>query len=366
MTAQSAENIPISDNIRAVWHSGLYRKREVAAGIYWLDDETILVSANNGPKPSTREALREAVDWLYVWRIGDKPWPYGSDPQLAARSYCGARGEVRYQWEAKDPTTGSTSRMGRQGPIGKEREVPFRDALSLGRTENPLSIEKIDCEVYADPAMAGRHYVTDPEHRFYLDFGKDPTLAAVHAASEEPLVLINSNGSDRTELPISNASVRAASVYYRQFESVFYVFNGILTVSPINRLEQWRGSNCWPIWRIDPQAAKTEKLCIPFGPWAGVAHGGQATAIELAPTMAGLFFSSNHIKASEEHGFYLLRDGRVTRVLSGAVWSPITSPNGCRVAFVHIPNDEAERPLSSDIVVIDVCSADSKVPSFSK
>jgi hypothetical protein len=88
-------------------------------------------------------------------------------------------------------------------------------------------------------------------------------------------------------------------------------------------------------------------------------HGGGSTSIELAPTKAGLFFGTHPIKAAEEHGFYRLDNGVVSRILPGYVLSPSISPNGCRVAFIHIPNDDAFRPsspVSSSIVAIDLCS----------
>jgi hypothetical protein len=47
LTAESAIDIPVSETIRAVWKSGLYARDSIGR-IYWLDDDTILVSANNG------------------------------------------------------------------------------------------------------------------------------------------------------------------------------------------------------------------------------------------------------------------------------------------------------------------------------
>lgn len=102
----AVNNISVNETIRAVWDSALYRERVVGPGIYWLDNDTILVSANKGPKPRTSEERRAEEDWLYLWRLGEAPKPYGADPRTAARGYhCAARGEVTYHQEIIDPKT---------------------------------------------------------------------------------------------------------------------------------------------------------------------------------------------------------------------------------------------------------------------
>jgi hypothetical protein len=363
MNPQTVAKIPVNETIRAVWDSGLYRERVVGAGIYWLDNDTILVSANKGPKPQTSEEMRDAEDWLYLWRLGEKPRPYGADPRAAARSYCAARGEVAYYQEIVDAKTGATSRTRWVGPPGQERQVPplapTLDWKAAGLAVNPLSVERINCEVFADPAMGGTFYVTDSERSFYLDFGNDPIMAAIKAKPEQPITLMRADGSGRVELPVSNALAAPGETHFHTFDEVFYLWNGNLGVSPINHFATWRDTNCWPIWRVDPRTAKTERFCIPFGPWSGAMHGGGSTSMELAPTKAGLFFATHPIKLQEEHGFYRLDNGAVSRILPGYVWSPSISPNGCRVAFIHIPNADAYRrysPVSSSIVAIDLCS----------
>jgi hypothetical protein len=351
--------IPVNETVRAVWDSGLYRAEVVRAGLFWLDNDTIVVSANKGPKPLTPEELRTQEDWLYLWRLGEKPQPYGADPHAMARTYCAARGKISYHLDIISPITGATSRTRRLGPPGQEREAAPWIGISAGKANNPPSIERTDCELFFDPAMVGKNYVTDSEHRFYLDFGKDQDMAAVHAGPEEPIVLMHADGSGRIALPISNALVGSGSAHFHTFDGIFYLMNGVLGVSPINHFAIWRETNCWPIWRVDPQTAKTERLCIPFGPWSGAMRGGSATSLQLAATRAGLFFGANPVSAAEEHGFYRLNVGTVSRILPGYVWSPTVSPNGCRVAFAYVPGDDAYRPyspVSSSIVAIDLCS----------
>jgi hypothetical protein len=353
--------IPVNETIRAVWDSGLSTEHP-SSPIYWLDDDTVVVSANSGGRKSqTPEELRTREIWIYLWRLGEKPRRY---PNVVTKGpYCAARGEISYHLDIVDPKTGAPSHTRWLGPPGQEREVAPWNQVPMGGARNPLgwarnsfSIERIDCEIYADPAMAGKFYVTDSDHRFYLDFGSDdPAMVAVHAKPEQPIALLRSDGSGRVPLPISNALANPSSTYFHKLDGQFYLFNRTLTASPINNLEFWRESNCWPIWRVDPQTAKTERLCIPFGPWSG-AHGG-ATTLFLAPTRAGLFFSANSINPEDESGFYRLENGAVFRIFPGDMWYPTLSPNGCRVAFTKTDKDRSQFGVFwNSIIAIDLCS----------
>jgi hypothetical protein len=364
MNKQPVTEIPVNETIRAVWDSGLSTESALSA-IYWLDNNTLIFSANDGSKPRTPGQIRTRETWLYLWRLGEKPQPYGTDPHGAARSYhCAARGEVTFHQDIVDPKTGAVSRTRWVGPPGRERGTAPVKGLPVGRANNPLTIERTDCEIYSDPAMPGKDYVTDSEHRFYIDFGLHQDLAAVHAKPDAPIVLMRADQSGRVELPISNALAGSGAVHFHTFDDVFYLWNGNLQASPINHFAIWRETNCWPIWRIDPQTANTERFCIPFGPWSGI-HGG-ATALELAPTRAGLFFSANSINAKDESGFYRLDNGVVSRIFPGDVWSLIVSPNGCRIAFTRPDNDQSiPGAFWSSVIVMEVCSprTDAQSPS---
>jgi hypothetical protein len=195
--------------------------------------------------------------------------------------------------------------------------------------------------------MAGKVYVTDSEHAFYIDFGSDPTMAEIHAKPEEPIVLMHADGSGRVELPVSNSLAIPRSTHFHTFDGSFYLLKD-------NRLASvWREDNCWPIWRVATRTAKTERLCIPFGPWSGIRGGG--TGLQLVPTKAGLFFFANSPK--DESGFYRLENGTVSRIFPGAVWSSVISPSGCRIAFTR-PDSDRSIPgvFWSSFIVIDVCS----------
>jgi len=354
---QPVAEIPLNQTIRAVWNSGLYKDVTAAGGIYWLDNDTIVVSANSGSKPVTSEQRHVATTSLYLWRLDEKPLPYGADPRAAAVSYCAAHGEISYQVDTLDPQTGASIRTRWLGPPGREREVARRKVHSEGQARIFPSIEPIDCETYSDPAMVGKFYTADSERRFYLDFGDDPLLAAVNVKPAQPIVLMRADGSERIPLPISNALIDPGSTHFHTFDKTFYLWNGSLVASPINHFAIWRDTKCWPIWRVDPRSAKVDHVCIPFGPWSGI---NGAASLALAPTKEGLFFSSRSINAKDESGFYRIDNGTASRILPSHALNPVVSPNGCRIAFNHIPSIDAYSaysPISSSIVAIDVCSS---------
>lgn len=344
--------IRTGDVVRAVWDSGLYRENESGTSIYWLDDDTILVSANRGPKPLTPEAMRAREDWLYLWRLGDKPKPYSADPHTAAQSYCAARGEISYLANKINPRTNLSSQVRLLGPPGQEHDAQRWNPLLPGAAEVRFEIERTDCELYVDPAMAGKRYITDSDHRFYIE--------GLH--TKEP-ALMHADGSNRISLPITE-NVGPLSVLYRNFEKKFYLWNNFPSGSPINQFEVWRETNCWPFWRVDPQTALTERFCIPFGPWPSAAEGGHVAEIELVSTKAGLFFAVIPPGDKDERirrigGFYRLGDGAISRLFGGDVLRAAVSPNGCRIAFLHVPSLEAygpDSPIPSTIKAIDVCS----------
>jgi hypothetical protein len=334
--------IPVNKTIRAVWNSGLSTESPLTR-ISWLDNDTITFSANNGPKPRTPEEIHTRETWLYLWRLGNKPRPFGADAHTAAFG-CAARGEVTYYQKTIDPKTGGVSRTRWVEVPGQEsRPAPLTDVMDrkvTGIAANPVSIEPTDCGFYIDPAMAGKVYVTDTEHAFYIDFGNDPIMTEIHDKPAEPLVLMRADGSGRVELPISNSMVALRSVHFHTFDGYFYLLNSNVPPSI------WRETNCWPIWRIEPPTAKTERLCIPFGPWL---------PLELIPTKAGLFFSANSPK--DESGFYRLDNGVASRIFAGDLWGSIISPDGCRVAFTRPDSDRSIPGVSwSSIIVVDVCS----------
>jgi hypothetical protein len=132
INTQATVEIPVNETIRAVWDSGLSTEGGLSS-IYWLDNDTIIFGANNGPKPRTPEEIHARETWLYLWRLGDKPRPYGADPHTLAGG-CAARGEVTYYEKTIDPQTGAVSRTRWvEVPGGERRTTNATSGLEQGR-----------------------------------------------------------------------------------------------------------------------------------------------------------------------------------------------------------------------------------------
>jgi hypothetical protein len=359
MTSQS-DRIATSDALHQVWNSNLFADAsESARPIFWVDDSTLLFAANKDAKPRTDEDARARTHWLYLWRLGEAPHSVGTDPQFAANNgYCAAQGMIMYYQSAIDPATNKSGMIRWIGAPGQEKEAgPRRYISQQGAAGNLFpNIEPADCEGFADPSMHGRQYVTDSKRRFYLDFGTDPGRAAIGAKPGEPIILMRANRADPVELPVSNAQAARGATAYRIFDGAFFVFQSQISDSPLPpspfTFRQWREAGCWPIWRVEPESRKTEKLCIPYGFWAG---DGSAGSIDILPTRDGLFFT--YFQFAGPTGIYKLEGQSVRRIVRGGIGSAVVSPDGHRIAFRYVPNDDAYRmgsPVNPTIAVIEI------------
>ena len=338
------------------WNSQLY-PYEVINLLAWVDDDTLLVKANSGPKPKTMDEARARREVLYLWKLGEKPKLYGEDPETAAQGFCTGGGIVQYGQKKRDPESGQSTWFLLKGPLGQEKAAPEPVDYTIGSiarrepANKPEYIPRTDCDSLDDPAMKGRIWVTDPNKRYYLDFGDRPFPKIV-----QPVVFMKADGTNRVELPISNIDVSPACTQFHQFDGAFLVWNCIFGTSPVtgDTFAKWRQTNCHPAWRIKPPDGATEKICLPYGEWAGFS--------DLVPTKAGSFllrsvYDRNAsarprrvrlVPAAGRHGETHLR-----RLYS----CPVVSPNGCRVVFRYGPSvtDLIGSPYAPTIMAIDLC-----------
>jgi hypothetical protein len=369
---QTTARLQPNEIIHQIWDSGLFPHGEASTTtIYWLDESTLLFVADKDPKPAKPLGNPPRTPWLYLWRLGEKPQPYGADPEEASKFYRAARGSVCFQQKKIDPVTGKTSEVLMVGLPGQEHEAPLWDINRKGQPSNGNNIEPGDCEQFADPAMAGRLFMTDSYRHYYLDRGAYPSGFPL-AAGDNP-VLMKSDGSFRKILPIPPEEF--AYVYFRTFENVFWIMaepagSTALRGGPlVSGFAQWKTTDCLAIWRVDPEFRSADRRCIPFGPWSG--REGTPAMISLVPTARGLFFTStNYVYGPPDQagpsGLYKLENGAPQLVLSGYVQRAASSPSGCRVAFIYGPNwltHEFGTPGSWTIAVIDLCASGPQQPA---
>jgi hypothetical protein len=356
----ASSTIATNDVIRRVWDTNLF----LALGktIYWIDDSTLLVAGTK--EPPAMEVKKGDAPTLYVWRLGEPPRPHSAQPVAAAFAYCGARGQAAF---LQGGTGDGKSEDGKfiqgvwwAGPLGQEKEI---GKVNIYPTAPPLitrlrgllvRIEPIDCEYHPDPSMEGLSYVADSERRYYLVFGKSGSPTG--ASNSDQLVLMRSDKSAQTVLPIKRSEVSQAS--YRAFDGTFLLFRTVLSAADKkynhteNYFQTWQDTNCRPVWRVDPKSAKTDRLCIPYGPWVGDKEVPRPTQgyFEAFATKAGHYFTFQRVLGPD--GLYRFDDGTVRQVIKGTVFRATVSPSGCRLAFFHHPESNQ---TPSRLVAIDLC-----------
>ena len=288
----TADELPVTpDNNFAgfkyqFWNSQLY-PYEVINRFGWVDDDTLLVRADIGPKPKNMDEARARREVLYLWKLGEKPKLYSEDPETAAKGFCVGGGEVGYRQNKSSSESGQPDWVFIAGPLGQEKPVlpapvDYKIApLDRGEPKNdPKYIARVNCSSTSldDPTMKGRIWVTDPNRQYYIDFGDKSSYKIA-----QPVVLIRADRTNRIELPISSIDVFPPCTQFHQFDGTFLVWDCIEGFSPVagDTFVKWRTTNCLPIWRIKPPDGTVEKLCLPYGEWVN------GTA--LVPTKAGFF-----------------------------------------------------------------------------
>jgi hypothetical protein len=339
-----------------VWDSQIYP--EGRSWFYWVDDDQLLFNGHAAAKPrdAAEGALRTSA--LYLWRLGEAAQKLGGRSAGSTAWGCARDGWIRYTKQRIDGATGRHIGYFVEGPPGAEQEQapPPPSSVPIGRqgiwSGDSRWIEPAPrCAPNADPTLAGHQWVSDPDQRYRLDFGR---LLPTNHPDPPPVFLMRSGGTERTPLPMTTQQATASCTHAHRFDGAFLVWDCFR----ISDRERWRANNdCWPIWRVDPRTTDTSKTCLPFGPWRD--------QVSLIPTKVGLFFTSRSVTSDEPHdmgasGLYALRDGAAQRILVGGITDPVVSPSGCRVAFAYVRDNAAARygnPGSPTIIVVDLCTA---------
>lgn len=121
-----------------------------------------------------------------------------------------------------------------------------------------------------------------------------------------------------------------------------YLFMSVSYQDPVTG--KLKNSTEWPkgkpmsAWWLTPDGTVAQEA-IPYHPFI-------AGRLDFLPVKGGVFV-----------GGYLVRDGTTRNVIQGILHSPVVSPDGCRVAFVHEPDpptDVAHRN-TLEVKMVDLC-----------
>jgi hypothetical protein len=321
--------------------------------IYWLDEQTAFFRGDVKGKPQ-----------LFLWTVGDKPRVYEAtdwDPAEIAADYCAADGKLRYAIGERSERADKFARW-RSGAPGAEvveevaiRGPAARPAAADGATpvSKPGALGGSACGAFQDRQMRGRLWATDPGRGFYLDFGP---LRDAADPTGEPVVLMRSDRSKFTRLPVRRDQVMPSCTQYVRHAEAFLIWDCAFNEKTVQ--VEWKRTGCWPFWQVWPPQGHVERGCLAYGPWSHSEH-------DLLPTQIGIYFVSGHytdgrsLKDPGSAGLYRIATGNAIRVASGMFIKPSVSPDGCLIAFTYAANFYAlavESPAQATIAAINICA----------
>jgi hypothetical protein len=184
------------------------------------------------------------------------------------------------------------------------------------------------------------------EEHGYLDFGI-PSRADPSKTS--PIILYPPNSSKGLSLPLTGEQVRLHVTYF-EFANAYL-------------LESQRETTyAAPVWLLKPDGTVT-KIFEPTGKaWERMGWG------HFYLTKKGLLLTGGRgdYASVGTTGGYLLTTGEPTRIIAGFMRPAAVSPDGCKVAFVHVLHSQegadsfrallAGKPGTRTLKMIDLCA----------
>lgn len=161
------------------------------------------------------------------------------------------------------------------------------------------------------------------EEHGYLDFGI-PSRADLSKASW--IMLYKSNKKEGIQLPFTGEQIRLHTTYF-EFAGIYLLEGQIETTYAA------------PIWKLESDGAVKQILKPTGKAWERIGWGGYSF------TRKGLFLSGGRGEYAGvgTRGGYLLKLGgeSPSRLIEGFVKNEAVSPDGCKLAFVHVLHSQA-------------------------
>lgn len=314
------------------------------AKLGWLDNERVMfhgyeVGKVGQPSPDDGHPLAETG--LFIWDIGKdtvtKYWDIDGPVPL-----CVFRGQIFFTQKVNGK---ENTWLAVTGSFGKEE----RKFVSGKLWVNGFSCRESTHKPEWVKEDKHRRWSLLEEHG-YLDFGissrRDPSKATL-------ILLYQPNSTSPLELPLTGEQVRI-HVSYFGFADAYL-------------LESQRETTyAAPVWLLKPDGSLTKVLDTTGKSWERFGWDG------FHLTKKGLFLSGGRgdYASVGTRGGYLLTSvqGTPTRFVAGTVRNEAVSPDGCKVAFVHVLHDQAAadsakalragKPGSRTLKMIDLCQGD--------
>lgn len=280
------------------------------ATLGWIDNERVMFHGYDVGKmtqPGPGDGHPTAAEGLFIWDAGKgtvtKYWDIDRPVPL-----CLFQGQIFFSKKLKKK---EDSWLLVSGPLGEEKQK----TVSGG-----VSVNGHSCRVSAQRPS----WMKEDKHRRlrlleehgYLDFGissrADPSKAS-------PVMFYQSGKKHAIQLPFTGEQIRLHVAYFEFDDS--YLLEG-----------QMQTTYAAPIWKLKPDGTTT-KILEPSGePWERLGWG------QYNLTKKGLFLAggSGLYDQVGTTGGYLFSGGKPARLITGLTRNISVSPDGCKVAFVHV------------------------------
>ena len=316
--------------------SGVWATNNWSGDVYWLDNERVLFLGGEHGKSVSREHA--------ALLIFDTTKNSVTIQKQNISSLCYRNGVVLLGQKVDQPAGGPWKYKFFRGPLGNEQPQ---------KKENKGLLDPLNCRVVEKAAghargRIGRYLL---EGHGYLDLGEK------HAAPRmnPPVVFFKDVPAQEIALPFGVRQIER--IEYYDFKNAYFLYGWFFHASTGVVTSPWPKAVPHPVWWLTPDGAVTQVMIPP-----GVGNAGGS--VQFTPTTKGVLVTYHGGAKSNRdpgaQGVYLVSNSETTqKVISGHVVRIGVSPDGCKVAFSHAPNAEADRPDDKNrrtLKMIDLCS----------
>lgn len=315
--------------------SGVWATNSFPGDVYWLDNQRVLFLGSEHGKPVSKE--HEAV---VVW---DTAKNSVTVQKHNISSLCYRNGIVLLGQKIDNPAGGPWKYRFFRGSLGKEQPYE-KDPEDL---PDPLNCRTVKTNAGSERDHSGRYLI---EGHGYLDLGDK------HASPRMNPPVMFFKEADPKGVALSFGVRQIESIEYYDFKKAYFLYGGFFNASTGVVTTPWPKTMHHPAWWLTPEGTVTEVM-IPSGVWNS---GG---SVQLTPSQQGILVTYHGgVKSDRDpgtQGGYLVQDNGMTQKLIGGFVHHIgLSPGGCKIAFSHAPNAEADRLDQKNrrtLKMIDLC-----------
>jgi hypothetical protein len=292
---------------------------------FWLDDYRVLFVGSHKKKPATRDEPRIGHFGIYIWDTRNSTVSMYREKVYG--HLCYEDGWIHY--------TDSLARPYRfaAGPMGKEQLTTLATKEEERQFFAKYFFSKTTCRHHERTRFApgekrGWHVIPLGSSGNYL-------TTEVRLRGEVGKTLFFGAGENKGQrMPFNFDDFVVTRIKHFTFKKKYFIETRF---GDWVRREKWFKDNCAPAWWLGA-GGNAEHFCIPSGPWYAPA------SILLSPLRDGMAVVSHRVLDDRPSagGLYFVNDNNHMKLVDGWVRSPSTSPSGCKLAFTHAPDHDAQ------------------------